>query len=167
VQDVARIATMFAEQPKLITEPVNFAKVLARHHTFMADYRRALEKPLDRLPTLEPATAPQRALLWESTDKEFHLHELTHPWHLVVESEALRHCIAHLHGNVRIKDMRRLPDLPYWAQIVSGKSRIFSFGYRGRPLCTLQVALKPPTLVETQGKPTGEANQALLPRPLY
>ena len=154
VQDVAHIATMLAEQPKLITEPVNFAKVLERHHTFMAAYRRALEKPIDKLPVLEPSTAPRRALIWESPEKDFHLHELTHPWHLVVESASLGHCIGHLTGNVPLTNLQRLPDLPYWAEIRTGKCRIFSFSYQKRALCTLQVALKPPTLFQVQGKPT-------------
>jgi hypothetical protein len=49
--------------------------------------------------------------------KDLHLHELAHPWHLVVDSQSFGRCIEHSHGNVALTDIQRLPELPHWAEI--------------------------------------------------
>jgi hypothetical protein len=151
VADVAAIADMLVEEPKLITAPVNFGKVLARHRTFMADYVRGIEKHRNRDP-VPPGPVPPRELLWLSPSGGYRLYEITHPWHLVMESHHLKHCAGQTAARVSVTDDYSIHQIPYWRAIAAGTSRVFSFANKN-PICTLHITMRPATLVEAQGKP--------------
>lgn len=92
-----------------------------------------------------PAGKPARPVLWRSNNGMFRLEELTHPFHVMAEGFALRHCIDSLyvkdreyHG-VTSATFASAHYLHYWRSIQERRSRIFSFGDADGPLVTISL----------------------------
>jgi hypothetical protein len=81
-----------------------------------------------------------------------HLHELIHPWHLIEETDALHHCLGKPHNSRWPGQDDDLFTFPYWKIVAFRRARLFSLGGPTGPLCTLHVHVKPPRLVQVQGR---------------
>jgi hypothetical protein len=151
MQEAAMAASVLAEYPHLIEEPVNFKALLARFRQTLAERRQLPATVEGRRPTKPDRIQPRR-FVWASVDKAHVLTELFDPWHLIDETDALGHCIGRPHGNKWTGSEGDVRFLPFWRNIIHGYVRVFSLGRGKTPLCTLCVQLKPPTLTECEGR---------------
>lgn len=145
--EAAKVGALLAEHPHLITEPIGFSGLLVRYQKGVAN-RSEL-----RAHVLARGEAPARPVLWTSRDGVHALTELTHPGHLVEESCILGHRIGRLSVHADAETPHALITLTYWLRIARGSNRVFSLTACGQPVCTLNVRLEPPTIIEALGSP--------------
>lgn len=126
----ANLGMLLHFKPKLIDSNLSILQMLELHH-----------KRLKRAPKEE---SPPRKLV-ASFDR-YHLEELTHRAHLLVEASALGHCIA---SPLEIwtvpptqRPLLRYGELTYFHIMLVGTHRHFSFGDEKGPLTTIQVDVR-------------------------
>ena len=103
-----------------------------------------LTAPARPLPFLKlPQGTPARPVRWRSANGIYMIEELTHPYHVMAEGIALRHCIDSIyhadmekHG-VTAGTFASAYYLQYWLDVRAQKYRLFSFADTDGPLVTI------------------------------
>lgn len=133
LNDVLRVADAVRLDPTRLTSRMTIAGMLRALDQHMAT--------LDaRAKTLVPAPVP-RPIHWESSS--YALTELTHPLHLLHESDALHHCVGRYYFSrppigLPRTDPRSLAQLFYWHSMERKATRLFSLTHNGTPRITIQ-----------------------------